>query len=80
MAKTVLFTKKNEKHIREKTREANFGHVSLRCLEKTVGEVHLEELTASRAPDPAPDASFWLNHKHLKFDISELNSFLPSQI
>ena len=31
-------------------------------------------------PDPALDASFWLNQKYLKFDISKLKSLLPPQI
>lgn len=34
-----------EKHIREKTQEANFGHFKLKML--TVGNEYLEELSAS---------------------------------
>lgn len=59
----------------EKMQEANFGHVKLEMLRKLSEKCIWGSSLPLEVQAPAPDASFWLNQKNLKFNISELNSF-----
>lgn len=69
-----------EKHIREKMQEASFGHVKLEMLRKLSEKCIWRSSLPLEVQAPASDASFWLNQKNLKFNISELNVFIPLQI
>lgn len=67
-----------EKNIREKTQEASFGHVKLEMSRRLSESLYggALYLWSSRLSD----GHLLLAKKHLKFDISKLNSFLPPHI